>query len=123
MNNFGCGWCWIFIRIVFFSIASTDDEISSTSVLDEVQLSNTELSYLGERLQLKGRMSFDDALNTIIELKHFYTLLKNDNSPLYSPSLMVDKAWHQHILHTKMYNNFSCQHFGIEFLHHVPFWY
>ena len=121
MDKLGGSWCWIFIVIVFISIASADDDISSTSVLNKVQLSDTEARYLNERLQTKEHMSLDDALNTIIELEHFYTLFKNTDI-MYSPSSMVDKAWHQHILHTTMYNTFSRQHFGIEFLHHLPFW-
>jgi hypothetical protein len=107
--------------IVFILIASARDDIPSTSVLNKVQLSDTEAHYLNERLQTKEHMSLDDALNTIIELKHFYSLTKNTDIK-YSPSPMVDKAWHQHILHTTMYNKFSRQHFGIEFLHHLPFW-
>jgi hypothetical protein len=121
MGKFGRSGCWIFIVIVFISIASAHDGISSTSELNKVQLSDTEAGYLNERLQTKEHMSLDDALNTIIELEHFYTLLKNTDI-MYPPSSMVDKAWHQHILHTTMYNNFSREHFGIEFLHHLPFW-
>jgi len=122
MDKLGRGWCWIFLVIVFVSIASADDEIPSTETLDEIQLSTVELQYLNERLQTKDHMSLDDAMNTIIELEHFYTLMKYDEAGHYSPSYMVDKAWHQHILHTRMYQNFSRQYFGVDILHHLPFW-
>ncbi|CAF1395560.1 unnamed protein product [Rotaria sp. Silwood1] len=91
-------------------------------MLDKVQLSNTDVLYLTERLQMKEHMNREDTLNTIVELEHFYTFLKNNNKGMGAPSPMVDKAWHHHILNTKMYNTFSHQHFGIEILHHVPFW-
>ncbi|CAF3050066.1 unnamed protein product [Rotaria sp. Silwood2] len=98
------------------------DELSSALMLNEVQLSNTEVLYLAECLQNKEHMYREDALNTIAELEHFYSVLKNTNFEMSVPSPMVDKAWHQHILNTKMYNIFSRQHFGLEILHHLPFW-
>ena len=66
-------------------------------------------------------MSPKDALNTIIELEYFYTLIKNKYDDVWIPSAMVDKAWHHHILHIQMYNIFSGKHFGKEILHHTPF--
>ncbi|CAF4955666.1 unnamed protein product [Rotaria sp. Silwood1] len=98
------------------------DELSPSLMLNEVQLSNTEVLYLAERLQIKEHMNREDTFNTIVELEHFYPLLKNNKKGMGAPSPMVDKAWHHHILNTKMYNAFSRQHFGIEILHHVPFW-
>ncbi len=113
MEKVHCCWYWTFTVIVFLSI---------TSALNEVQLSNTEVLYLNECLQTKDYMSREDALNTIIELEHFYTLAKNNYEGKWVPSVMVDKAWHHHILNTEMYSTFSRQHFGMEILHHVPLW-
>ena len=62
-----------------------------------------------------------DIKNIPIELEHFYTVLKNNDS-VFEPSVMIDNAWHHHILITRMYRTFSRQHFGMELLHHVPFW-
>lgn len=107
---------WILIVHIFALI------ISSTSNFIDVQLSTTEIEYLSERLQYEEHMSSDDAINTIIELEHFYTLTKNNPNDVFSPSTMVDKAWHQHILHTQMYNMFSRKHFDREVFHHVPVW-
>ncbi|CAF1357035.1 unnamed protein product [Adineta steineri] len=64
-------------------------------------------------------MSPEDALNSILELENYYTGLKNNING--SPSEMVDKAWHAHILNTKMYFRFSEAAFG-RYFHHVPFW-
>lgn len=111
----------IIVRIL--SSGTTHADISQNSVSHEIQLSDTEILYLNECLQIKEYMTGEDALNTIIELEHFYTLVKNDyKNKTLAPSVMVDKAWHHHILNTEMYNSCSRQHFGIEILHHVPFW-
>jgi hypothetical protein len=75
--------------------------------------------YLNERLQLHEDMNREDALNSIIELENYYTGLKNKLQG--SPSEMVDKAWHAHILNTPMYFRFSQTMFG-KYLHHLPFW-
>jgi hypothetical protein len=99
-------------------MTSAHDEV----LLSAVQLSDTEVLYLNECLQSKEYMTREDSLNTIIELEHFYTLIKMNFDGKQVPSAMVDKAWHHHILNTQMYNTFSREHFGIEILHHVPFW-
>ncbi|MDP6959304.1 MAG: hypothetical protein QF645_10900, partial [Planctomycetota bacterium] len=36
-----------------------------------------------------------------------------------TPSLKVDLAWHEFILHTKAYHKFCARHFG-RYLHHSP---
>ena len=122
MNKFRYKWYWIFTRIVLLSITLAHDEICLLPVSGMVHLSDTEVLYLNECLQSKEYMSREDALNTIIELEHFYTLIKNDYNGIWTPSAMVDQAWHHHILNTQMYNTFSRQHFGREILRHIPFW-
>jgi hypothetical protein len=99
-------------------MTSANDEV----LLNLVQLSDVEVFYLNECLQNKEYMTREDSLNTIIELEHFYTLIKMNFDGNQVPSAMVDKAWHHHILNTQMYNTFSRQHFGMEIVHHVPFW-
>src|SRR5579871_6606815 len=94
--------CWTLIKIVFISSASAHKEILPIPIINEIQLSNTEALYLNECLQGKEHMSYEDTINTIIELEHFYTLIRNSDYSMYLPSLMVDKAWHHHILNTKM---------------------
>ncbi|CAF2943687.1 unnamed protein product [Rotaria sp. Silwood2] len=86
---------------------------------DIVTIPDEDLLYLNERLQLHEHMSREDALNSILELENYYTGLKNNLNG--SPSEMVDKAWHAHILNTKMYFRFSQAAFG-RYLHHLPFW-
>ena len=122
MLNLRGNGCSLFVFIGLLSLMWAHDEVvSATRPFEEVILSDTELKYLNERLQLKDHLSRDDAINSILELEHFYTLLKNDERS-YSPSAMVDLAWHQHILHTVMYSNFSQKHFNVDFVHHLPFW-
>ena len=118
----GRSWFYLFVLVISILIPSAYTGIPATLPWSRVQLSSMEIAYLSERLQTKEQMSLDDAVNTVIELENFYTLLKIDGDRMYSPSLMVDKAWHQHILHTKMYHAFSRRHFNIECLHHLPFW-
>ncbi|CAF3052589.1 unnamed protein product [Rotaria sp. Silwood2] len=122
MHNLQYLFLWILVEIVFITSTMAHNELSSISMLNEVQLSSTEVLYLAECLQMKENMNREDTFNTIVELEHFYTLIKNNKNAGGAPSPIVDKAWHQHILNTKMYNSFSHQHFGIEILHHVPFW-
>ena len=122
MGKLGLGRFSILFVLLLVSITSTDDQISTAPKLPIVELSSTEVHYLNERLQDEEHMGRDDAMNTIIELEHSYTLIKMNDKGTFSPSAMVDKAWHQHILHTQMYNTFSRRHFSIEFLRHVPFW-
>jgi len=91
----------------------------STLCFNIVTLPDNDLMYLNERLQLHEHMSQEDAVNSIIELENFYTGLRNNLNG--SPSEMIDKAWHAHILNTQMYFHFSESVFG-RYLHHIPFW-
>jgi hypothetical protein len=102
-------------------IAIAEDEISSTREVVEIKLSDVEVRYLTERLRDKEYMSEPDIEHTIVELEHFYTILAN-NEGLFEPSEMVDKAWHHHILNTRMYGDFSRLNFGMDILHHMPYW-
>ena len=121
MDQCGCNWHWAFVMFVVISIMAGHIETSSTPVINPIKLSDTEVRYLTERLKKHERMCDHDIRYTIAELEHFYTVVKNTDG-MYGPSPIVDKAWHHHILNTKMYNMFSRRHFGIELLHHEPFW-
>jgi hypothetical protein len=107
----------VFVVIIF--VLFIYSLIFSAFCFDIVKLSDEDLKYLNERLQLHEHMNREDALNSIIELENFYTGLKNNLNG--SPSEMVDKAWHAHILNTKMYFQFSETNYG-KYLHHLPFW-
>ncbi|CAF1457758.1 unnamed protein product [Adineta steineri] len=106
---------------MLINISIAIEPVSMSSMPTKIKLSDIEVRYLTERLKKHEHMCDYDAKNTITELEHYYTVLKNKDGA-YEPSAMVDRAWHHHILHTKMYNMFSRQHFGMELLHHVPFW-
>lgn len=118
MRQFEYNYLWIFI---FICIMINHIEMVSTSDISQVKLSDLEVRYLTERLKKHENMCDYDIRYTIIELEHFYTAVKNSNN-MYEPSAMMDKAWHHHILNTKMYRIFSRRHFAIEILHHIPFW-
>ena len=121
MDTLGNHWHWVLTILIYILHVSEHFEVALTSVISEVKLSNIEIRYLTERLKKHEHMGDDDIRYTIVELEHFYTILKNKDG-IYEPSVMVDKAWHHHILNTKMYNIFSRRHFGVEILHHTPFW-
>lgn len=121
MAEFWNKWYQIFITFMLISTVVNESENVSNKDFIEVTLSDIELQYLNDRLSTKEYMCDYDVKNTIIELQHFYTVIKN-NDGMFQPSAMVDKAWHHHILNTRMYRTFSRQNFGLEILHHVPFW-
>ncbi|UJR17066.1 hypothetical protein I4U23_003963 [Adineta vaga] len=75
--------------------------------------------YIVERLEKHEHMSREEALDCVAELAHYYAALKQGKNG--SPSAMIDKAWHAHILNTPMYMEFSKDAFG-RYVHHVPFW-
>lgn len=123
MLNVRNNWCSVLVFIGLFShLSAQDDAVLATPTFEIVLLPEDDMGYINERLQMKERMSLDDAINTIIELEHFYTLLKNHEKKTHRPSFMVDSAWHHHILFTEMYGNFSRKFFGMDILTHLPFW-
>ncbi|CAF3428132.1 unnamed protein product [Rotaria socialis] len=56
-----------------------------------LEISELELRYLTERLQDHEHMCDYDIKSTLVELKHFYTVLKNKDG-MFVPSVMVDKS-------------------------------
>jgi len=63
----------------------------------------------------------DNNLNTIIDgLRTYFIIAVNaNNSTIAMPSKVVDLAWHEFLLHTKDYLEFSKKAFG-KFFHHIP---
>ncbi|MBK1718334.1 glycine-rich domain-containing protein [Thiocystis violacea] len=49
----------------------------------------------------------------------FLAYLKSGRKPVSMPSQVVDDLWHEHILHTRHYQQFCDRAFG-RFLHHTP---
>jgi hypothetical protein len=86
---------------------------------DLVSLPSRDTEYIVERLEKHDHMSREAALNCVAELAHYYTALKHGK--IGSPSALIDKAWHAHILNTPMYMEFTKTAFG-RYIHHVPYW-
>jgi hypothetical protein len=86
---------------------------------DTVTIPARDAQYIIERLEKHEHMTHEDALSCVAELAHYYAALKHGKKG--SPSEMVDKAWHAHILNTPMYMKFTEAEFG-RFVHHLPYW-
>jgi hypothetical protein len=66
----------------------------------------------------KERIDADLAERAVTEYLKYLTLSRATEEPL-APSEEADMAWHAHILHTELYEQFCRRHFG-RFVHHVP---
>ncbi|CAF1351899.1 unnamed protein product [Rotaria sordida] len=66
-------------------------------------------------------ISTDRALEIVYELENFYTGVRDDLWADCGPPYEIDKAFHLHIINTRLYAAFSENTFG-RFLHHSPFW-
>lgn len=84
-----------------------------------VTIPSRDIEYIIDRLMNHEKLTNEEAVKCVQELIHFYTAIKNGKRG--SPSDMVDKAWHAHILNTPMYMEFTQATFG-RFVHHVPYW-
>ena len=87
--------------------------------LDTIPIPSRDAEYIIERLEKDKHMSHREAVNCVAELAHYYATLKHGKKG--SPSAMIDKAWHAHILNTPMYMEFTKAEFG-RYIHHVPYW-
>ena len=73
------------------------------------------------KTRLKLRYGWeDDFVNSAVNEYHRFLLLhlKNPKTEIV-PGKVVDKVWHDHILHTQSYMNFCEKMFGY-YLHHHP---
>lgn len=75
----------------------------------------TLLPKIKEALNLKNE---EDAHLGLLEVLKFLTLISKYKKKL-TPSLNVDLAWHEFVLHTRKYGVFCLENFG-EFIHHTP---
>ena len=86
--------------------------------LDTITIPSRDAEYIIERLEKEENMSHGEAVNCVAELAYYYAALKHGKKG--SPSAMIDKAWHAHILNTPMYMEFTKAKFG-RYIHHVPY--
>ncbi|CAF1144430.1 unnamed protein product [Rotaria magnacalcarata] len=89
------------------------------ALFENVTIPSRDTQYIIERLEKHEHMTHEEALSCVEELAHYYYAIKHGKNG--SPSAMVDKAWHAHILNTSMYMDFTKAELG-RFVHHVPYW-
>jgi len=70
-----------------------------------------------QRFATKKTSSLDDARSVFLKLELFLSASCSASGSV--PTLEVDEAWHEFILHTKQYADYCSQKFG-RFIHHVP---
>jgi hypothetical protein len=96
--------------------------IISTVTAQRVNLPDTDRIYLIELItQTHQDVSIDRAQELIYELENFYTGVRDNLWTDCGPPFEIDKAFHLHIINTRLYAAFSEATFG-RFLHHSPFW-
>ena len=85
-----------------------------------LDLEQYQAPWLSEKLvQEKEVESQEDYEQRFRELKKYVALLKISQEPLGMVSTKVDNLWHQFILFTKQYHDFSRQFYG-KYIHHQP---
>ncbi len=70
------------------------------------------------------KISENQGLNIKKSTELFHEVLKflflvNKHEKTLTPSILVDNAWHEFILHTNSYHNF-CSKYMNRFIHHTP---
>ena len=107
-------------------VVTSNFDILSTANLSPIQtkvmnyLRNFEAPYLKEKLLHRELFtSPDEYEHVFIEYKKFMGLTQVANDPLGMMSEAVDNVWHQHILFTKDYHEFSDRIAG-HYIHHSP---
>lgn len=73
------------------------------------------------KLRLKAEYQWDDEFidGAVDEYYKFLVLTTTFPNITIVPGKVVDKVWHDHILHTKEYTNF-CKKYLSGYLHHTP---
>jgi hypothetical protein len=73
------------------------------------------------KLRLKNEYGWDDEFvdTAVNEYWRFLYLNKTNPKKTLVPGKVVDKVWHDHILHTRDYIDFCTKYFG-EYFHHDP---
>ncbi|CAF4269367.1 unnamed protein product, partial [Adineta steineri] len=96
--------------------------ITCIVAVQKVTLPDADRSYLIELLpQTYKDISADRAQKLVYELENFYTGIRENLWADCGPPYEIDKAFHLHIINTRMYEAFSQVTFG-RFVHHSPFW-
>lgn len=92
------------------------------TAVEKVRLPDVDRTYLIELLQRTYHdISVNNAQDIVSELENYYTGIGDDIWGNCGPPYQIDKAFHLHIINTRLYAAFSGATFG-RFVHHSPFW-
>ena len=72
---------------------------------------------LEQKLNLYGDVGQYRAADALLEVLRFMSLI--NPKQVLTPSVRVDKAWHQFILHTQLYSDYCTKCYD-KYLHHTP---
>ena len=90
--------------------------------INRVTLPDDDRTYLIDLLQQTPHdMTVDRATELLYELENFYTGIRENLWGDCGPPYEIDKAFHLHIINTRLYAAFCESNFG-RFIHHSPFW-
>jgi hypothetical protein len=84
------------------------------------QLAQYDAPFLEEKLKLDGTFPMEQYGEAFVELKKYVGLAFLFQEPLDMPSRTVDDVWHQFILFTREYHDFSKRFYG-KYFHHSPY--
>jgi hypothetical protein len=84
------------------------------------RLGEFQAPYLEEKLALDGDFPMERFPEAFTELKRYVGLAFLYRKRLDMPSRPIDEVWHQFILFTKEYHDFSNQFYG-GYFHHSPY--
>jgi hypothetical protein len=82
-------------------------------------IDSLDFTFLEERMGRKFDWSVQRIKNAIQRYKQYLYIVSIENKPV-SPTSDVDEVWHQHILHTRLYEEHCKKIYG-KMLHHQPF--
>ena len=106
--------------VIYFVLSLVS--ITSTVAVQRVSLPEEDRLYLIEIImQTHTEIATDRAEELAYELENFYTGVRDNLWTNCGPPSEIDKAFHLHIINTRLYAAFSEATFG-RFLHHSPLW-
>ena len=82
-------------------------------------IESLDFTFLEERMKRKFDWSDQRTKNAIRRYIQYLYIVSVEDNPV-SPTKDVDEVWHQHILHTRLYEE-HCQKIYGKMLHHQPF--
>lgn len=72
-----------------------------------------------ERFALRNHIPLQESIEIHHDLLDYLDAGRKIKSKAHRPTMIVDEAWHNFILHTKLYSDFCFSRYG-EFIHHFP---